>query len=290
MIVLRKRCWSEDRNYSILGDIYRSGLKRSGRKYIGQLRRGIGNRLEASIRRNRINFRQAVNDINKYPIVKNSILDRKLMKESNNLGGKVTRLNPTNTGGKVIPAVEKNKLDLSNHYFNPTDKETIFFPEDALLKNYRRKVGMNLNQAIDSGKYSDIIFYPVGSGTETLAHEIGHLSNSKSKGIRRLINQTGNKDMGDFNHFIKNNWRDNSSGLLEAGKRFIKGKVLLAEESNASKYGRSIMKNLGASVKDIDQTKKIQDRFLDTYKNQVSAYWKSPLKNKIQIPSRRPKT
>lgn len=126
---------------------------------------------------------------------------------------------------------------------------------------------------------SNLVILSNNSGIGELAHEIGH---SSRKSI--LSNLTKDAPQG-FNNIA--NGRDNSIGVKEGIKRLIKGKALVKEERLANKKGISELKRAGIDDKDL---KAIKDKYRlseQGYENTSNAYYKSPIANKIQIPSRR---
>lgn len=74
-----------------------------------------------------------------------------------------------------------------------------------------------------------------------------------------------------------------STGIVN---KFVKGKLLFTDERNASKYG---LKNIKGSLsKDIYKLEEQRQKAAnDSYKSATKISYKLPLRNKIQIPSKR---
>lgn len=158
------------------------------------------------------------------------------------------------------------------------------YDEEKSGKRIKKKV----SNALKSNE--DLIIHPSKSGTEYLGHEIGHIENSKtSNPIKKFINKIANdpKTRDDINTSAILRLKDEGLGFKEAGKRFIKGNLVLAEEKNASKNSLRKLKKYGANKEDLKKSKENLKIGEDTYKDIVSSYYKVPLSNLIHTPGRR---
>lgn len=258
----------EQREYGLLSDITHSGLNRTYKKYIGRARRSIGNKLQRSIS----------NDIERTRILAGSketspkvVLTRKttraLTKEANSLGAKSTTIDLTSSPS-TFPTGRQNAQDLTGAHY------------DGFLNNREYKKLMNANNS-----YKNIIVLPRKSGAESYAHEIGHLKNQKMR-FPRIVQNIENK-YGIRDDYNTSMMRDPGQGILKGIKNYFKGRVILAEEANASNNAMKLLKKSGVKEKDLRLARKNLDTDYQTYKAGTNYYYKTPIFNKIQIPSRR---
>ena len=129
------------------------------------------------------------------------------------------------------------------------------------------------------------ILHPSKSGTENLAHEIGHIQNKEDKNlIKNTIRKLADKYPTDK--------RDPSTILKDSGvglsiKNYIKGNILLQEERNANKNAIKLLKKSGYNPDKIKDSKESLKKNLMTYKYDRNIRSKIPLMNKVQDPSER---
>ena len=113
--------------------------------------------------------------------------------------------------------------------------------------------------------------------------KIDTLTNNPVLGLKKVrAERTLDKEsLEDANRFL------GSSKLSDAADRFIRGKLLIADEVGASRWGLRNARKSGLSSSILALEKQRQDIANNTYKRAVSASVKIPIRNKIQIPSRR---
>lgn len=114
-----------------------------------------------------------------------------------------------------------------------------------------------------------IINHPLGSGNEFLAHEVGHLMNSKGNFKDRIIHHLDSRDI--FND-------SKSSGLIGTAKSFLRSKTKLAEESNATRNAMKLLRSTKATPDQLKMAESNLNSALDTYKS-YDIKWKSSLRN-----------
>lgn len=160
-----------------------------------------------------------------------------------------------------------------------------FFGKSNLKKTIKR--GRKILGNIRKGKGSEnLIIHEAKEGDELLAHELGHLGNRKDGGlITKLINKKANnpKIRTDLDNDANNIFGTKGNPL----KKYLEGKIIVAEERNASNRGLNYMKESGYSPEEIEKAKKRlgEEGALGTYKTVGNARWKASLRNKIAIPS-----
>lgn len=230
---------------------------------LGRVRKVASDKLSESIGKSLKNYRNAVSDINKFP--KSDRLSNPLISISEKEGSKVLRYN---TEGRSSFRVKRKSI---NERF--ADKMADINHDDEVYNNIGRLVSDK------SSKFDDIIFYPKGSDHSELAHEIGHKRNSISKNpIKKKLDNLNMKYQNDISEMKGSK----KKGLLNTAKEFLKGKSVVADESNASKEGLKVLKEAGANKKELESAEKLYKLKLDTYKYKSTANYKSTLLNTIK--------
>ena len=136
-----------------------------------------------------------------------------------------------------------------------------------------------------------VIIHPAQSGTERLAHEYGHVSNSVSRNpVVRYIEDKANSDASKTREGISistNNLDTKGNepvyGLRNAIRRFINSRIVLNEETRANKKGMRFLKRAGASPESLKTAKENLSQGIETYRNSGSLYWRIPLRNSIAV-------
>lgn len=116
-----------------------------------------------------------------------------------------------------------------------------------------------------------------------LVHEVGHLGN-KAEGNRFQ------KKIHDVSHSKRlhyNNYNRKESGLKNALNQLLENKLILKEEKNASRRGLNIMKEAGATPKELEEAKKYLKVAEKSYEHGGKYRFLSTLGNTINIPSRK---
>lgn len=263
----------EQREFNALSDIYHSGIKRTFQKYAGRARRNVAGKIQNSIQKDIEGTQNAVNTFMNSQAATIPNVEKGLIKDARNLNARTMN----------IPLGFTNKENFVVH-----TKEMRNNPQfsDGIKSMKGERVGRKVMNA--ANKNDSIIFHPSGSGTSSLAHEVGHVENSKTRNpIRRVIEKVANSKGTRVD--LQMGGGMNESGIKPALKRYITGKAVLAEERNASKAGLRMMKKHGATKEQLDEAKKLLDTAADTYKGSVNVNYKSPIYNWVQIPSRKNK-
>lgn len=148
---------------------------------------------------------------------------------------------------------------------------------------------------IDNGGKADGIVHPPSSSSVNLAHEIGHHLNSKSKNpVARALSARANKEsvrtgLENAGNQAKDGVKGKDepiSGLKEMAKRIFDSNLVVREETKATKKGLKLVRKHGDSdlVKD---GKEQLGNYTEGYKAAARINWKLPLRNLVQIKSRK---
>lgn len=262
------------KEFGIVSDIYHSGAKRAYKKYAGRARKKIAARIEKSIAKDELKYNNALRDYLSMNKVQNKDVERKLLREGKKRGARTFGTDLDGMGGNYTSS-------------SKTSKEIA----EALHGQDKKKWQNSAN------KDAFQIVHPSGSGTELLAHELGHVDNATKGGkIRKAINKRANsrKVRAEFQSSGAYG-NDGATGgsvlgtIKESLRRFKNKKLVDIEERNASKRGIKFLKENGASKEEIKQAKENLEKAGKTYKTLGKRYYKFPLLNKVQIPSRRVK-
>ncbi len=231
MIILRKYP-EEQKEFSILSEISRLGLKKGTKNYIRKRKRDIVNKLIQNKReflaktkkteRKLTNLRKETKE--------NELIADNLKKEANKVNADII---PNNKFSKLIYQpkgdksyiLNKEKKNLLEEMSN--DKSLDKASRELAKSSSTKDAIINLN--------ADAI----GKDTPFAAHELGHVKNSK-KSINSAIQKLADKS-------------NNSKGILaDIGKRTIG----IQEENNAWKNGIKDLKKAGATKEEIKHAKK----------------------------------
>lgn len=241
MIILRKYP-EEQKEFSILSEISRLGLKKGTKNYIRKRKRDIVNKLIQNKReflaktkkteRKLTNLRKETKE--------NELIADNLKKEANKVN---TDIIPNNKFSKLIYQpkgdksyiLNKEKKNLLEEMSN--DKSLDKASRELAKSSSTKDAIINLN--------ADAI----GKDTPFAAHELGHVKNSK-KSINSAIQKLADKS-------------NNSKGILaDIGKRTIG----IQEENNAWKNGIKDLKKAGATKEEIKHAKNLENAAIDTYR------------------------
>lgn len=241
MIILRKYP-EEQKEFSILSEISRLGLKKGTKNYIRKRKRDIVNKLIQNKReflaktkkteRKLTNLRKETKE--------NELIADNLKKEANKVNADII---PNNKFSKLIYQpkgdksyiLNKEKKNLLEEMSN--DKSLDKASRELAKSSSTKDAIINLN--------ADAI----GKDTPFAAHELGHVKNSK-KSINSAIQKLADKS-------------NNSKGILaDIGKRTIG----IQEENNAWKNGIKDLKKAGATKEEIKHAKNLENAAIDTYR------------------------
>lgn len=237
MIILRKYP-EEQKEFSILSEISRLGLKKGTKNYIRKRKRDIVNKLIQNKReflaktkkteRKLTNLRKETKE--------NELIADNLKKEANKVNADIilSKLiyQPKGDKSYILNKEKKNLLEeMSN------DKSLDKASRELAKSSSTKDAIINLN--------ADAI----GKDTPFAAHELGHVKNSK-KSINSAIQKLADKS-------------NNSKGILaDIGKRTIG----IQEENNAWKNGIKDLKKAGATKEEIKHAKNLENAAIDTYR------------------------
>lgn len=275
MIILKRKLYSEfnpeQREYNIIEDLYHSGGKRTVKKYVGRVRRGIGNKLSQSFRDVGADLKikgRKTNELKEIdPARGNKKLSNYLLKEANDENIFVRGNNEIDIhlgipfeqrGDHIIVPNSKQREVAGNNLNNPFISKLMGNEEKELTSAVRHKNALiNLKGEISNNP-------------GILAHEIGHYKNSNgviSSRIKKLEKSLKAKEPN-----LKNS----------IARRIIEP----LEETNANKKAVRMMKSGGATENEIKHFKKLNKLALKTHKRSRDLDILRNLIKKIQIPSR----
>lgn len=226
----------------------------------------------------------------------NNKIERELLRDSKSKGARVLDAGDL-MGGNFTLSKRINDHRLNFLKKNGSKNALNDYAKEVSMMNNRDYDNYNLGikrfknrikNSVAKGEHQ--ILHSSGSGTDFLAHEIGHIDNEKSKGLRKLINKIGNDPDNRYNFQIAlQGGKDDNSSIREGIKRFIKGKSIVQEEKNASKYALKKLKELGASNEELQQAKNNLKDALKSYQTGTSYYYTTPFRNKLRTPGKRGK-
>ena len=293
MIIIRERekcfsspeeyeLWLEERRYNIISDLYHSGLKRTYQKNIGRLRSNIADSLSGKSLEQAGKSREALIKHLGGEKVKNEGVKKGVIKQAIKDGDtRISRTKLDGVGGSYT---------VGNKEARETMKTEAVKGELKALnkpKDYKKTM-----KSFDKDKHKHQIFVPKGSGVEMLAHEVGHIENKKSRGLRKKISDIANssetrRQLNEDSN--KLSWVGNhgKSGIGTALKDFGKSLIINKEEKNATKAGLKIMKEAGATKEELKKAKEHLKSGTKTYEHIGKANLFNTLKNSVQIPSRK---
>jgi len=257
--------WYEERSYSILSDVYHSGLKRTYKKNVGRLRRNISTKLSESILKDITKNEEGMEVLRtRRPILKLSNHRRELEKAAHKRKA-ITVKDPSLFAGNA----KTQEIDI-----------------EKLPNRYKNKI-------------KTAISYSPQASAETVAHEIGHAQTSNTP-ILRKFQQRSLKDRTELKPVIviRNltthgtnpegigyeypNNQLKERGIKRTIGNFLKSKRIIAEERLANRNGLSILK------KDLNIDKPTIKRIKNQYRKDTDASyklnditWKSSLRNTI---------
>lgn len=293
-MIIKRKLYSFPINYVVDEKLFFNPairLKRVSQKYIGKVRRGIAEKLKYSARKNREDSRFLNVIMENAKPNHNSSIEKRLIREARKNNSRVIGTIGSSSKGEnlAIPIT-----DIKSEIINKAIKNS----SNKAEANYYRKI---LN-TVNNGKTKYIIQHPSGTGTDLLAHEIGHTANSNSKNpVVRWISKS--QQIPRENHIkiqrsvllknkvggIKNNELEGDALIVYKNpiKAFINNKLIKAEETNASNTGFKLLKKLGMPKEQLTEAAGTYKAGLSTYKNSGKAEVKESLANIIQIPSRK---
>lgn len=262
MIILRQK------NYNIISDIRYSGIKRTLRKNVGRARRKMAGNIDKSIERDLINKRVAEN--------KGKELSKELHRISETTDPAKKKLEEISKSGKI-----EVRYDPLGPNLSPNGK-SLGVPENVSLGELGHELGHLKNSNGSNGKVFKLI-NNIGQSKKSL-DELKIIDSIKDYPI--IATKRGRSLISNSNIRENTNKFFESDNLTESAKRFIRGRLLVQDEKNASKWALKRIKNkLSPKVYKLEKNR--QKAANDTYKHAIKVSSKIPLRNKIQIPSKK---
>ena len=274
------------REYNIASEIYHSGFKRAGKKYIGRARRSIADKLIKLQRGETLKQYKAFKELNniKKSAESDKVLGRKLAKEANKRGIRVFDKDKVsqayggkNAGENYILDCTKNK-ETMEYYKNKASK----YPHQNTRK-VAAAIGTKGKVINLSGDYD--------KSWDTLAHEIGHDMNRDGK-VSKVIKKLSNFQPKTYKHDSKKSGIRNEVGSIMTSAKNKLGTAIknseipkYLEERNAWKNARKLMKRNGATKAQLEQFDKNRKSALKTYKTKIVYNKLGSLRNKVILPT-----
>lgn len=187
----------------------------------------------------------------------NPTLEKKLLRESFRRGNRVI--------GAGI-----NKNNDTNHVF-ASDSPFFFAVKHSRVIPTRMK-----NKIMNASKKNkNVIFHPSKSGSEKLAHELGHTINMGTwNPYYRIVNQLAGEANQDFED-SRMNYRNPLKAAYDSG-------MIILEEANANRHARRLLKKHGISPEEMKIAEKSLKAGIDSYKNLGKAAIYNSLGNVIR--------
>ena len=275
MIILRDKVYLGQREYGLGSDIWHSGLQRTAKKYIGRGRVKLAKKLTEGVKSNIL-----AESKNPTLIERANTLDSKRPELIKSLNQKAKEQNVLVTGQiPVLNIDEKNAFVITENI------------QDAgrILSNASDVLSKRAGEQILSGNYSGVISVPSSMGAAVRAHEIGHLQNKTGNSLNKFISSRNNEIIPIQNvreNLVRNNGNNQRRGLGAAFEDYINGQTVLAEEANASRNGKKLLKKSGATSDELKGADDIYETGRRTYYYPARANFLTTLRNTVQIPSR----
>lgn len=274
MIILRQKYIEQQKEFGIAQNIYKAtGAKRIVNKLKGKALKKLNGDIEKYIKSANKHGEKAI-DTSK--LIESEPINQELQEVAKK------------HGSTIINNIDRGVQDTVVYKGNPI---ALLEAEQELKKPYlSAKDRADIINFRDRLKEGNVIlhYYPEGStrgtGTASLAHEVGHVLNSTSKGVRGLVHRSELKfpnARDEMRSAILKPEEDGSHGIIEAGKRFLKGKLIVTEEQNATNQGLKLIKNKVAP-QDYEAARDNLGEALGTYKEGARVYWRIPLRNKLR--------
>lgn len=246
------------------------GIKDWGKSISKGIENWRVNRLKKSITKTKISKEKIDNKIKDLDskAIQNPKLERAIQREAINENAAVIGFNNNSTNLLTDPDIKTHTLyDLSTNQNIPKrDKKKLY----NLLKNRDYQINYDRSKG----------------GPASLAHEVGHIKTMNDPGeagkISRDVNtRVRDKVLKNDNSIHKGqdkrNWDNNT---IE--ERKLESKQLVENEKDASKRGLKLMKEKGASKKEIKHAEKTLKLARKSYKKQGDIYVKTAKLKKIR--------
>lgn len=265
MIILRQK------EFNVFTDIKYSGIKRALKKNIGWGRIKVANRLNKSLKNDLLKKQNAES------AGRTISIDLHRDPETTELAkNEINRFSKENPKFKI-------KIENDGPYLDLNRKE-INIPENISAGEFNHEIGHIKNLSGENGKIAKFINKrgqtPRTNKDIVLIDELGKEGNLSKRKRKSILSGINPKILREANEYYE------SPKISEAAKRFIRGRLLVQDEKNASRWGLKIIKNK-LSPKTYNKEVARQNLANDGYKYAARVSSKIPIINKIQIPSRR---
>ena len=259
------------KEFGVFQDIANSGLKRTYKKYGGRARSAVAEKLHEKARKHLEEGKRAEISMYKDYISK---ISPETVNRSKKLAGKKAKTYKAriNDFGPDTPSLCVSNEDLRK------------IPGNCLMSIDPSKADKKFFKEINSGRIDHQIFYNKKNPVMDLVHEVGHIGNMvEGNRFQKKISSASKSRRAHYNsaHYKK------ESGLKNALNQLLENKLILKEEKNASRRGLNIMKEAGATPKELEEAKKYLKTAEKSYEHGGKYHFLSTLGNTINIPSRR---
>lgn len=304
-MIIRRKYYSplslEQREYNVLSELYHSGGKRVYKKYVGKLRRALGNRIQKSVDKASLAHDDSVKNLNNVLYEKsktyNPKLGKKLIAEGKRNNIRILHKNQFERGTNIDPGpynyfsndISGMRKDFKEIHSDFKGDTSIF--ESSSSGDPTRKAANILFPKDHNKKVDGVInltTQKLGEDNALLAHELGHYYNTKGKSTKKIINW-GDKLYESLDNELKRN--DNVSknpSWKRVGKSILSDLASSIDEWAAWRRGINLMKKNGATPEELKRAKEIRKAGLRSYKAEHKLNRFELLLRKVQIPSRIP--
>jgi hypothetical protein len=278
-MIYRVKRFSREKSYSILTDLYHSGVKRTAKKWIGRARVNAAKPFyEKSLEQYQKGIEAEQEIANKVDISPES---KKKLRVA--LGQKAKEL-----GVRINTGLPK-KIKGSHSW--TMDSKVL----DRYLKEYpsNHKAVRKLRKSVERGKASDQIVRSGNSADIEVGHELGHIENKKKGNfIDRVVNAIASdpavrtKYTNDISEIgLVGNHGDRGLGSIL--KSVLRNTVIRKEEANATKKGLEILKSSGLTGEELKRAEKHLKEAIETYKHYGRSSALVTVGNSVNVPGRR---
>lgn len=268
MIVLRRPYDAEQKEFSRLTEAIKGArnIKATKRLWSIKLNKRIKDNIE------KLDKQMELIDSRHYNPVINPTLDNRLVEIAEK------------RGKLVHPARIDNSL--ANNVVKEIEPQD--FKQGELIVHNSPEVVADLKRQL--GKRTEYISHPDNSGSERLAHELGHIENARpilhpiswinSRLANRKVVRFGIEETATAQRFGQPD--EKSRGWWRTLGRYLAAKSVNHEESTANKNAIKFLKKAGATPKEIEQSQANLANNIATYEPSGEVYWLTSLRNTIR--------
>lgn len=259
------------KEFGVFQDIANSGFKRTYKKYGGRARKAAAEKLNKKALEHFKEAKRAEASMYNDYISK---ISPETVNRSKKLAGEKAKTYKAriNDFGPDTPSMCMSNEDLR------------IIPENVLISRDPSRADKKFLKEINSGRIDHQIFYNKKNPVMDLVHEIGHIGNKvEGNRFQKKISSVSKSRRAHYNSLL--NKRE--SGLKNALNQLFENELILRDEKNASRRGLNIMKEAGATPKELEEAKKYLKTAGKSYEHGGKHHFLSTLGNTINIPSRR---